>query len=125
MKRLLVSYAAAMMLIAVPIGSAAADPSNFGTFSIDCGAHGTFEIVAKPGMSQVVLANGEPSTSVALLLDFEGMVDGEPIVFQGRQYRPPGIRRSANEARLVECDDPSFEAPDFFHAWVLFTPASG
>ena len=124
MMRLLVSCAAAMMLVAVPIGSAAADPQSFDTFSIDCGAHGTFEIVSKPGMSQVVLANGSPSTSVALLLDFEGMVDGEPIVFPGSQYSPPGIHRSANKARLVECDDPSFEAPDFFHAWVLFTPAS-
>jgi hypothetical protein len=103
---------------------ASADPVHFGTFEIDCGSHGTFEIVSKAGMSQVVSHDGEPGTGVALLLDYEGSVDGQPIVINHGQYRPPGIHRSANEGRLVECVDPSFEAPDFFRAWVLFTPAA-
>lgn len=128
-KRMIASLGALALLTGMSLvaaaGPAAADPVRFGTFPIDCGSYGTFEIVSKPGMSQVVLASGQPSTSVALLLDYEGEVDGEPIVFAGRQYRPPGIHQSANDARLVECDDPSFESPDFFHAWVLFTPAAG
>lgn len=111
----------ALVVLAHP---AAADPVHFGTFPIDCGAVGEFEIVSKPGMSEVVSADGQDSTSVALLLDYEGEVDGQPIVINHGEYRPPGIRKSANDSRLVRCTDPSFEAPDFFIAWVLFTPAS-
>ncbi|HET6712669.1 MAG TPA: hypothetical protein VFI59_03055, partial [Actinomycetota bacterium] len=92
-KRMIASFGALALVTGMSLvaaGPAAADPVRFGTFPIDCGSYGTFEIVSKPGMSQVVLADGQPSTSVALLLDYEGQVDGEPILFAGRQYRPPG-----------------------------------
>ena len=71
----------------------------------------------------MVLASGQPSTSVALLLDYEGEVDGEPIVFAGRQYRPPGIHQSANDARLVECD--ALLRVTRLLPCLLFTPAAG
>jgi hypothetical protein len=121
MWRLLAVFAVALLGL-VGAGSSSADPvKHFGTFVNDCGEYGTVEIVSKPGSSQVVALNGAPSNSVALLVDYELFIDGEFIDFTpGAQYQPPGIQ---NNQTLVVCYDVSLTLPDYFKAWVLFTPA--
>ena len=120
MWRLFAILSGAVIALAVA-GSATADPvRHFDTFVIDCGAYGTAEIVSKPGTSQVVELNGAPSNSIALLVDYEFFFDGEFIDFTpGAQYQPPGVQ---NNQELVECYDTNVVAPDYFRAWVLFTP---
>jgi hypothetical protein len=108
-------------LVLVAAGPANADPvPRFETFVIDCGAYGTVEIVSKPGASQVVAVSGAPSNSVALLVAYEFWLDGQFFDFTaGAQYQPPGVQ---NHQEPVVCYDTTVQAPDYFKAWVLFTP---
>ncbi len=121
MRQLLAILSVAAIALAAS-SSATADPvRHFETFVNDCGSYGTVEIVSKPGSSQVVEINGAPSNSVALLVDYELFLDGELIDFTpGAQYQPRGIQ---NNHELVVCFDTTLAAPDYFKAWVLFTPA--
>ncbi len=121
MRQLLAIVSVAAIALAA-VSSATADPvRHFDTFVIDCGSYGTAEIVSKPGSSQVVELNGAPSNSVALLVAYEFLLDGEFVDFTpGAQYQPPGIQ---NNQELVVCFDTNVAAPDYFKAWVLFTPA--
>jgi hypothetical protein len=102
--------------------SATADPvRHFDTFVIDCGSHGLYEIVSKPGASQVVALDGAPSNSVAQLKDYELFLNGEFVDFTpGSQYQPPGY---TNNHELVVCFDTTLTLPDYLMAFVLFTPA--
>ena len=68
--------------------SAGADPTNhFGaTFTIICGGN-AFEIVAKPGSSNVVTVNGQPSTQVSVLFGLHVTdADGNVVL----DFRKPG-----------------------------------
>jgi len=120
MRRLLTILGGVVIALAAA-SSATADPvRHFDSFVIDCGPYGIAEIVSKPGTSQVVQLDGAPSNSIALLVDYEFFFDGEFIDFTpGAQYQPPGVK---NNQELVECYDTSVVAPDYFKAWVLFTP---
>lgn len=121
MRRFLAVVGIALLSL-VGAGTSSADPvHHFGTFAIDCGAYGTAVIVSKPGASQVVDLDGAPSNSIALLVAYDLFVGGEHVDFTpGAQYQPPGVQ---NNQTLVVCFDNSFTAPDYFKAWVLFTPA--
>jgi hypothetical protein len=70
--------AAALILVAlvVPTATASADPTNhFGTFEITCDGH-SLVISDKPGSSNVVTFDGQPSTSVSILKGFTITIDG-------------------------------------------------
>jgi hypothetical protein len=123
MRQLLVTFLAIGAAL-VSAGGAGADPvRHFDTFVIDCGTYGTVEIVSKPGSSQVVALNGAPSNSIALLMGYELSIGGQLIDFTpGAQYQPPGQQDRGN---LVVCFDTSVPPPDYFKAFVLFTPAHG
>jgi hypothetical protein len=77
------SHVAIRVLLAVIVGAlvlptatASADPTNhFGTFEITCGGH-SLVIVSKPGSSNVVTFDGQPSTSVSILKGLTYTVDG-------------------------------------------------
>jgi hypothetical protein len=77
------SHVAIRLLLAVIVGvlvlstaTASADPTNhFGTFEITCGGH-SLVIVSKPGSSNVVTFDGQPSTSVSILKGLTYTVDG-------------------------------------------------
>jgi hypothetical protein len=58
---------------------------------------------------------------VAQLKSYELFIGGEFVDFTpGSQYQPPGY---TNNHELVECFDTTLELPDYFKAFVLFTPA--
>jgi len=58
---------------------ASADPTaHFSTFTIHCGGN-VYEIVSKPGSSNVVTVNGLPSTSVSVLMGLTITVSGETV----------------------------------------------
>ena len=117
----LVTILSGVVIALATASSAAADPvRHFDTFVIDCGSYGIAEIVSKPGTSQVVELDGAPSNSIALLVAYEFFSGGEFVDFTpGAQYQPPGVK---DNQELVECFDTSVVAPDYFKAWVLFTP---
>jgi hypothetical protein len=62
--------------LVLPTATASADPTNhFGTFEIACGGH-SLVIVSKPGSSNVVTFDGQPSTSVSILKGLTYTVNG-------------------------------------------------
>jgi len=123
MRHFLATLAACVAAFATASGAEADPIRHFDRFVIDCGAYGTAEIVGKPGMSQVVQLNGAESNSVALLMGYELSIGGELIdMTPGAQYQPPGQQDRGN---LVVCFDRSLAPPDYFKAFVLFTPAHG
>jgi hypothetical protein len=123
MRHFLAMLTACVAAFATASGAGADPVRHFDTFVIDCGTYGSAEIVSKPGMSQVVELNGTESNSVALLLGYELSVGGELIdITPGAQYQPPGQQDRSN---LVVCFDRSVAPPDYFKAFVLFTPADG
>jgi len=122
MRQLLATLVASAVVLALAAGAGADPTRHFGKFVLACGSYGTVEIVSKPGSSQVVALNGAPSNSVALLVGYEFLLGGELIDFTpGKQYQPPGLK---GDSRLVTCFDTTVEAPDYFKAFVLFTPAT-
>ena len=77
MRLLLATFVGALLL---PVAFANADPTNhFGTFEINCGGH-VLVIVDKPGSSTVVTFDGQPSTSVSILMGLRFSVNGEVVV---------------------------------------------
>jgi hypothetical protein len=62
--------------LVLPTATASADPTNhFGTFEITCDGH-SLVIADKPGSSNVVTFDGQPSTSVSILQGLTVTVDG-------------------------------------------------
>lgn len=123
MRQLLATLATASVAVVLAAGATADAVRHFDTFVLDCGSYGQAEIVSKPGSSTVVTLNGAPSNSVALLKGYEFSLGGELIdITVGSQYEPPGQQGRSN---LVVCFDRSVPAPDYFKAFVLFTPAHG
>jgi hypothetical protein len=67
----------ALMILAIGVGSAKADPLNHftGTFASQCGSD-TIVVVAKPGSSNVVSINGVPTNAVAVLMGLKVTENG-------------------------------------------------
>ena len=65
----------------------------------------------------MVTLDGAPSNSVALLKGYESFFGGELV-----DVAIPGQEDRGN---LVTCFDTTVPAPDYFKAFVLFTPAHG
>jgi hypothetical protein len=79
---------AALALLLGSAASAGADPTQHftGSFDLICGGN-TLTVVDKPGSSNVITVNGQPSNSVSLLFGLAIRVDDE-IVFDSRRPRP-------------------------------------
>ena len=78
--RIGVPLLATLALLLGCAASAAADPTQHftGTFDITCGGN-TLTLVAKPGSSNVLTVNGEPSNSVSILFGVTVRMDGEVV----------------------------------------------
>jgi hypothetical protein len=80
MRRLLALAALAMCLALGTAGTASADPLNhFETFTVTCGDD-VLVITEKPGASTVVTFNGEPSTSVSILMGLTVTDNGDVLI---------------------------------------------
>ena len=76
MRLLLAVIVGALGALVLPTATASADPTNhFGTFEITCDGH-SLVISDKPGSSNVVTFDGQPSTSVSILKGFTITIDG-------------------------------------------------
>jgi hypothetical protein len=65
-----------LVFLALGTTAASADPvQHFGTFTVQCGDD-TLVLVGKPGSSTVVTINGQPSTSVSILMGITVTVNG-------------------------------------------------
>jgi hypothetical protein len=81
MRRIALMLLVAAALVPAVAGSASADPTNhFETFEIQCGGD-LLVIVSKPGSSNVVTVNGEPSNAVSILMGLTIIENGE-VVFE-------------------------------------------
>src|SRR5262245_22339638 len=78
--RIGVPLVATLALLLGTAGSAGADPTQHFTESFDatCGGN-TVTVVNKPGSSNVLTVNGEPSNSVSILFGITVRVDGEVV----------------------------------------------
>ena len=94
MKRSVIAIALALVYLASAAKPVSADPiQHFSTFSITC-AGTVFEIVSKPGSSNVVTVNGVPAFQLAPLEEEDDLID------QLLEYNPK-FRRLL-QARLRE-----------------------
>jgi hypothetical protein len=76
MRLLLAVIVGALGVLVLPMATASADPTNhFGTFEITCDGH-SLVIVSKPGSSNVVTFDGQPSTRVSILKGLTVTVNG-------------------------------------------------
>jgi hypothetical protein len=94
---------------------AGADPTNHFTesFTIICGGH-AIVILDKPGSSNVVTFEGQPSTSVSILFGLQVTDDGGNTVID---FRKPGNQP------VQTCRDTSAPAGFTATAETLITPA--
>jgi hypothetical protein len=94
-----------------------ADPTNHWTdsFTIVCGGH-EYVIVAKPGSSNVITVDGQPSNSVSILFALYVVDDQGNVIVD---FRRPG----AATANATVCTDTSWPAGWTATAWTLLTPA--
>jgi hypothetical protein len=95
--------------------SAGADPTNHFdvTFTIICGGK-ALEIVAKPGSSNVVTVNGQPSTQVSVLFGLH-VTDAQGNVVV--DFRKPGNQP------VQTCTDTSWPSGWTATAETIITPA--
>jgi hypothetical protein len=102
-KRLIAAIVLALVYLASASAPASADPvRHFQTFTITC-AGTTFEIVSKPGASNVVTVNEMPSNSVSILMGITITVDGV-IVFEF--HKPYALNHGDRIAVCMENGDP-------------------
>jgi hypothetical protein len=86
-------------------GVAGADPTQpfVDAFDITCGGD-TYTVVSKPGSSNVLTINGEPSNSVTAFFGMTVRVDGE-VVFE--------FQKAENNPNVIVCEghpeDPGVE----------------
>jgi len=94
--------------------SAGADPTNHFnvTFTIICGGN-ALEIVAKPGSSNVVRVNGQPSTQVSVLVGLHVTDDRGNVVID---FRKPGNQP------VQTCTDTSWPSGWTATAETIITP---
>jgi hypothetical protein len=79
-----------LALFVLSVAPAGADPTQHfsGTFDITCGGN-TLTLVAKPGSSNVLTVNGEPSNSVSILFGITVRENGEVVFdFQKAESNP-------------------------------------
>jgi hypothetical protein len=114
-----IGYLAAMLLVCAGLlaGTGNADPTKHWTdsFTIVCGGH-NYVIVSKPGSSNVITIDGQPSNSVSILFGLH-VVDDQGNVFL--DFRKPG----AASAKATVCTDTSWPPGWTATAWTLLTPA--
>jgi hypothetical protein len=108
-----VTLVAALALLLGSAASAGADPTQHftGSFDVFCGGN-TLTIVDKPGSSNVITVNGQPSNSVSILFGLTIRENGE-IVFD--------FQKATDNPKVVVCDvepEPGFE----FTVRVINTP---
>jgi hypothetical protein len=102
-KRLIAAIVVALVYLASASAPASADPvRHFSTFTITC-AGTVFELVSKPGSSNVVTVNGVPSTSVSILMGLT-ITDHGVIVFEF--HKPYTLNQSDRIAICTENGDP-------------------
>jgi hypothetical protein len=103
----------ALALLLGSAASAGADPTEHftGSFDVFCGGN-TLTVVDKPGSSNVITVNGQPSNSVSILFGLTIRENGE-IVFD--------FQEATDNPNVVVCDvepEPGFE----FTVRVINTP---
>jgi len=102
-KRLIAAIVLTLAFLASLSAPASADPvQHFPTFTITC-AGNVFVIVSKPGSSNVVTVNGEPSNSVSILMGLTVTVNGA-IVFEF--HKPYALNHSEQIAVCTGNDLP-------------------
>ena len=110
MRLLLATFVGALLL---PVAFANADPTNhFGTFEINCGGH-VLVIVDKPGSSTVVTFDGQPSTSVSILMGLRFSVNGEVVV---EFYKP--FKENQETTYCTASEAPG----ELLEVWTIVTP---
>jgi hypothetical protein len=89
---------ATLALLLGSAASAGADPTRHftGSFDVICGGN-TLTIADKPGSSNVITVNGQPSNSVSILFGMTIRVDGE-VVFD--------FQKATNNPNVVVCEVP-------------------
>lgn len=103
MKRSVVAIALALVYLASAAKPVSADPiQHFSTFSITC-AGTVFEIVSKPGSSNVVTVNGVPSNSISILMGITITVNGTTVF---EFHKPYTLNQSDRIAICTENGDP-------------------
>jgi hypothetical protein len=109
-----------MATLALLLGSAAsagADPTQHftGTFVATCGGN-TLTVVAKPGSSNVLTVNGEPSNSVSILLGLTETQNGVVV---------SDFQKATNNPNSTVCDLPTGVPGDTITVRVINTPPGG
>lgn len=103
MKRSIAAIVLALVYLVSDGNAASADPiRHLSTFKITC-AGNVFELVSKPGSSNVVTVNGMPSNSVSILMGLTITVDGV-VVFEF--HKPFTLNQSDRIAVCIENGDP-------------------
>jgi hypothetical protein len=94
--------------------SAGADPTlHFtGTFVITCGGN-TLTLVAKPGSSNVLTVNGQPSNSVSVLLGVTVTENGEVVL---------DMQKATNNPNSTVCEEPTGVPGETVTVRVINTP---
>jgi hypothetical protein len=102
-KRLTAAIVLALVYLASASAPASADLGNhFSTFTITC-AGKVFELVSKPGSSNVVTVNGVPSNSISILMGLTITVHGL-VVFEF--HKPYALNQADRIAICTENDTP-------------------
>jgi hypothetical protein len=109
-----------MATLALLLGSAAsagADTTHHftGTFVITCGGN-TLTLVAKPGSSNVLTVNGEPSNSVSILLGMTVTQDGVVV---------SDFQKATNNPNSTVCEQSTDTPGETITLRVINTPPVG
>jgi hypothetical protein len=115
--RALLSTLAAVAAAAALTGSATADPTKHFdlSFTIVCGGHEVV-IVSKPGSSNILTVDGQPSNGVSVLFGLYVTDENGDVVVD---FRKPG----AASTNATVCTDTSWPPGWTATAWTLLTPA--
>jgi hypothetical protein len=108
--------AVALVLAGVAVGRANADPTvYFGdSFTIVCGGH-SYVIVSKPGSSNVITVDGQPSNGVSVLFGLHVVDDGGNVVLD---IHKPALEHQ----QFTTCTDTSWPPGWTATAQTLITP---
>ena len=108
---------AAVAAAAALAGPATADPTQHFdlSFTIVCGGH-EYVIVSKPGSSNILTVDGQPSNGVSVLFGLYVTDENDNVVVD---FRKPG----AASAKATVCTDTSWPPGWTATAWTLLTPA--
>jgi hypothetical protein len=122
MRRLLVTIAVVLLGFAAVAATAGADPTRHFTvpFTILCGPNQDIEvvIVSKPGSSNVVTVNGQPTNAVSILFSLYVVDDQNNVVVD---YHKPSA--SHDHPQIQTCVDTSWPPGWSATAETRITPA--